>query len=60
MLNDIMDIKMEYTQLPPRISDQKVFVADITKISNAIGWEPKVTAREGIEKMVKWAQEIHR
>ena len=60
MLNDIMDIKMEYTQLPPRISDQKVFVADIKKITNAIGWEPKVTAREGIEKMVKWAEEIHR
>lgn len=60
MLNDIMDIKMEFTQLPPRISDQKVFVADLKKITNAIGWAPRVTAREGIEKMVRWAEEIHR
>ena len=59
MLNEIMNIKLDYNKLPPRISDQKVFVADITKIKNAIGWEPKITARDGIEKMVKWAEEIH-
>ena len=58
MLNDILGIKMEFIQLPPRISDQKVFVADITKISNAIGWKPQVTARVGVEKMIKWAEEI--
>ena len=60
LLENIMGIHMEYTKLPPRVSDQKVFVADISKISNAIGWVPKVTAREGIEKMVKWAEEIHK
>lgn len=60
MLNDMLGIRMEYTQLPPRVSDQKVFVADITKITGAIGWKPQVTAAEGIEKMIKWAKEIHR
>ena len=60
MLERMLGIKMEYTKLPPRVSDQKVFVADITKIHNAIGWTPHVTAEQGIEKMIKWAEEIHK
>ncbi len=58
MLENILGIKMEYTLLPPRQSDQKVFVADITKIKNKIGWEPKVTAIEGVTKMVDWVKTI--
>lgn len=54
MLNELLEIKMEYTQLPPRQSDQKVFVADIKKIHDKIGWMPKVTAREGVSAMVDW------
>lgn len=58
MLNDMLGIRMEYTQLPPRVSDQKVFVADIKKINERIGWRPKVTAREGIERMVEWVKGV--
>lgn len=58
LLNKILDIKMEYVQLPPRQSDQKVFVADITKIRERIGWEPKVSALEGVSKMVEWVKEM--
>ena len=60
LLNGILGIRMEYTQLPPRISDQKVFVADLKKITGATGWKPQVTAADGIARMVKWAEEIHR
>lgn len=58
MLNDLLGIKLEYIQLPPRVSDQKIFVADITKIRKAIGWKPKVTAREGVSAMVEWVKGI--
>lgn len=58
LLNDILGIKMVYIQQPPRKSDQKVFVADITKIKDRIGWIPKITAREGISEMVKWVKGI--
>lgn len=58
MLEDILGVKMEYTQLPVRQSDQKVFVADTTKIKNRIGWEPKVSAREGVEAMVHWVKSM--
>lgn len=58
MLNDMLSINMKYTRLPWRLSDQKVFVADITKIKNDIGWEPKVSAKEGISKMIDWVKGI--
>ncbi len=57
MLEKMLDVKMEYTQLPWRESDQKVFVADIKKAKDVIGWEPKVKSVEGIRKMVKWLKQ---
>lgn len=53
-LEQELDINITYTQLPPRESDQRVFVADITKAKALIGWEPKVSKEEGIRKMIKW------
>ncbi len=58
MLNDILGIEMKYTQLPPRVSDQKIFVADIGKITKRIGWKPQVSAYDGICKMIEWQKEI--
>lgn len=60
MLNKILGIKMEYIQLPPRQSDQKVFVADVTKINERIGWRPEVTAVNGVSSMVDWVKEIRK
>ncbi len=54
MLEIKLDIKMEYRQLPWRESDQKVFVADIEKAKRIIGWEPKVSAEDGIVRMLNW------
>ena len=54
ILEKMLGISLKYTQLPPRQSDQKVFVADTSKIKNAVGWSPKVTAEQGIESMIEW------
>ncbi|HDL8434773.1 CDP-paratose 2-epimerase [Yersinia enterocolitica] len=54
LLEDYSDTKLTYAQLPVRESDQKVFVADVTKINNYISWSPKVSAVEGIRKMYEW------
>ena len=54
MLEKMLDVKMEFKQLPWRESDQKVFVADIKKAQEIIGWKPQVNSTEGIEKMVDW------
>ena len=54
LLEKKMDITMEYTQLPWRESDQKVFVADIQKAKDIIGWQPEVSAEQGICNMLNW------
>jgi len=53
-LEQELDIKITYTKLPPRESDQKVFIADISKAKELIGWEPKVSKEDGIRKMIEW------
>ncbi len=58
LLEKLLEIKLDYRELPPRISDQKVFVADISKIENTIGWKPQVTARDGIRKMINWTETL--
>lgn len=58
LLNELLGIKLRYTKLPPRQSDQKVFVADITKINQKIGWQPQITAHQGVETMIDWVQKL--
>lgn len=57
LLEELLDVKLAYTKLPPRISDQKVFVADISKIKKLIGWEPQISAREGVIRMLNWTKQ---
>ena len=57
-LESELDIKMTYTQLPFRESDQRVFVADIAKAKSLIGWQPCVTKEEGIKKMIDWVSQV--
>lgn len=56
ILEEKLNIKMKYKQLPPRESDQKIFVADTTKIEKAIGWKAKVNKEQGIDNMIKWTK----
>ncbi|UUX96774.1 GDP-mannose 4,6-dehydratase [Aquabacterium sp. J223] len=43
-----------YRRLPPRESDQRVFVADISRMSALTGWRPQVSAAEGVGRMLEW------
>lgn len=54
MLEELTGITLGYIKLPPRESDQRVFVADIAKAKSILGWEPLVTAGEGVRRMVEW------
>lgn len=58
LLNNQFDVELNYTKLPPRQSDQKVFVADIGKIHKKTGWVPKVSAKAGLQKMAEWTREM--
>lgn len=52
-----LDIKMTYKKLSPRESDQKIFVADISKVKKLLEWTPKVSKEDGIRKMIEWVQQ---
>jgi CDP-paratose 2-epimerase len=54
MLERISGTSLNYTRLPVRESDQRVFIADITKAEHMLGWTPKVTALQGVTAMVDW------
>jgi len=40
-----------------RPSDQKVYISDISKAKEKLNWTPKVSPREGVEKLVNWVSE---
>lgn len=37
-----------------RSADQRYYVSDIRKFSDATGWQPKVGSREGITRLYRW------
>ena len=55
-LEKTLEIKLKFNKLPPRESDQKVFIADITKAEKILKWKPAVSYKEGILKMLEWAK----
>lgn len=58
ILEQKLDIKMRYEELPWRESDQKVFIADITKAKDFIKWNPNVNKEKGIDKMLEWVSSL--
>ena len=45
---------------PWRQSDQKIFIADISKIKSRIDWTPKVDRFSGLKEAVSWVREEQR
>lgn len=58
ILEEKLDIKINYIKKPWRASDQKVFVANNYKISTFTGWKPKVTKEDGIERVLNWIKNV--
>jgi len=55
-----LGIKLNYTNLPWRQSDQKFFVADNSKAERLIRWSPKMSREQGIEDTIGWeSRESH-
>lgn len=56
ILEQKLDLKMNYKQLAWRKSDQKVFVADIDKALQEFGWKPEKSKVQGIDHMYEWVR----
>lgn len=49
---------LQYINLPPRESDQRVFIADIRKMVRLTGWKPEVSAQQGVSSMLAWTSSL--
>lgn len=56
LLENALDVHLDYNKLATRESDQKVFVADISKATQYFQWHPKVDKKTGIKNMIAWVQ----
>lgn len=53
-----LGIKLNYTHLPWRQSDQKFFVADNSKAQRLIHWTPLTSREAGLETVLDWETEV--
>jgi len=58
MLETFIGKKLNYTKLPPRISDQAFFVADNSAATAQFSWCPEITAKNGIRSMLDWTRSL--
>jgi CDP-paratose 2-epimerase len=56
LLEKELSIKIKVVKKEWRESDQKVFVADNSKIRKFTGWNPLVGKEEGIRRMIEWVR----
>jgi CDP-paratose 2-epimerase len=56
LLEEFTGVRLEFTRLPPRESDQLIFVADTAKAQTLLGWKPSVSSRTGVEKSLEWVK----
>lgn len=57
VLESLTGVPLVYDRLPPRESDQRVFVADIAKAGGLLDWRPQVGSREGVGRMLDWVRQ---
>ena len=56
MLEQELSVKLTYQQLPWRLNDQKVFVADVRRAKCEFNWQPKVDKKTGLQRMIQWVK----
>lgn len=57
-LENILEIQLKIEMLEKRVSDQRVFIANLDKITKTIGWIPEVSKEIGVLKMVEWSSTL--
>ena len=57
-LEGLLSVNLDYVKMPPRLSDQKIFVADIGLAKDLLGWEPKVSVIDGLKSMLDWSKSL--
>lgn len=58
VLEEKLGIAITTRSLAPRESDQKIFVADNTAITQATGWTPQIDCGTGLDEMLGWCSAL--
>ncbi len=56
ILEELTGASLAYNKLPARESDQRVFIADCSKIERCVKWKPTVDKITGIKNMLEWIE----
>jgi CDP-paratose 2-epimerase len=54
ILEEKLGVNLNFERLAWRQSDQKVFIADITKATENFAWKPEINTSAGIDRMIEW------
>jgi CDP-paratose 2-epimerase len=60
LLEGKLGIELKYRRLPWRHDDQRFFVANNGKALEVLGWEPRVSKAEGVERTLAWVEASQR
>ncbi len=58
LLENMLDVPLIYSNISARKDDQLVFIANIKKVNDFLGWEPTISSIDGITKMLVWVNTI--
>lgn len=56
-LSQELNVKLDVRHIAPREGDQRVFVADISHVSQVTGWRPRTSWREGVRQTLDWVKQ---
>ncbi len=56
-LEELVGRKMNYIFEDQRPGDQLIYISDISKVHDKLGWTPKTSVNEGVKKLVDWVFE---
>jgi len=57
ILEKFMGKKLQYTYSDWRPGDQPIFICDITRLNNELGWSPRTSVNKGIEFLYNWVKD---
>ncbi|OLP18623.1 CDP-paratose 2-epimerase [Leptolyngbya sp. 'hensonii'] len=58
ILTELTGYPLRFRSLDWRHGDQKVFVADLAKVNQHLGWSPTVSKQDGLRMMLDWTEEV--
>jgi CDP-paratose 2-epimerase len=57
LLEKILNVSIPTKQADWRPGDQRIYVSDIRKAKDQLGWQPNVSIQDGINRLVSWIRD---